>query len=95
MYVVSYTLNPARLNLELIDELQKSGGGLWWHYLDTMWIVATDESSETLFERLRHHFLTTDLFVIIELKRGFQKMGWLNQEAWDWLEARAREGWAK
>ena len=70
MYVVSYTLNPARLNPELIVELQKSGGGIWWHYLDTMWIVATNETAAQLYERLRHHFWQSDSLIIIEIKGG-------------------------
>lgn len=94
MYVVSYTLNPQRPSFGLVTELQKSGGGNWWHYLDTMWIVATVETPQALYERLRPHFLTTDSLLIIELKSGFQRFGWLKKEAWDWIDARVREGWA-
>ncbi len=94
MYVVSYTFNPNRVNLALAEELKKSGGGNWWHNLDSTWIVATHETAEQLFGRIRQYFLDTDSFLIIEIKSGSQRYGWLPKPAWEWIDSRYREGWA-
>ena len=65
LFLVSYTLNPPRVNPQLIEELQRSEGG-WWHYLDTAWILATNENASQLYERLRTKFIQDDRILIID-----------------------------
>lgn len=83
LYVLSYTLNPQRVPAGLFAELQKSPA--WWHYLDTTWLIATHEDVNQLYERLRTHFFATDLLLLIEIRRDFQRQGWLLPDAWKWI----------
>jgi len=86
IFVVSYTLNPPRANLPLIIELQQSPD--WAHYLDTTWLVATNENAGELYERLRGHFAKSDSLLIVEVRAAAQYFGWLPRDAWNWLAQR-------
>ena len=38
---------------DLYEELKRDGG--WWHYLESTWILSTDETPAEVSERLRTH----------------------------------------
>ena len=86
LYVVSYTLEPARVNMSLITELQ--GSPDWAHYLDSTWLIATNETAEDLSARIRTHLNAADLLLVVEIKQGSTKQGWLPKDAWDWINNR-------
>ena len=83
VYLVSYDLRRRRRDYKgLIDELQNSRG--WWHYLDSTWLISTQESVEQLAARLTPHFDNNDSLLVIEVRRNYQ--GLLPKEAWDWID---------
>ena len=87
IYVVSYTLRPSLLRntSALSNELQKPGTR-WAHHLNNTWLVATDETANELYERIRRFFLQTDSILITPFNPNGTYSGWLPQEAWDWIE---------
>lgn len=93
LFVVSYTLNPARVNKPLSDELMRSAGG-WMHYFDNSWLIATNENENQVYERIKPFFLNSDLFLIIEIKFSSKYYGWLPKEGWDWIKDKYERGWA-
>lgn len=81
-YCVSYDLKaPGRNYSGLYVELKKSG--LWWHYLESTWLVGTDETPNQMWQRYSHHIDQNDRLLIIEVRDNTQ--GWLTQKAWDWI----------
>jgi len=55
----------------------------WWHYLESTWLVMTDETASELWERLRPHVHSRDSVLIIEVRDNVS--GWLPEKAWAWI----------
>ncbi|MDD5405692.1 MAG: hypothetical protein PHE73_01980 [Sulfurovaceae bacterium] len=82
VYCVSYDLNKSGQNYDnLYDELKKSSS--WWHFLDSTWLIYTNESANQLSERIRLHLDKNDYLLVIKVTNEYS--GWLPQEAWDWI----------
>jgi hypothetical protein len=82
VYCVSYDLNKlGQRYAALYEELKKSS--LWWHYLDSTWLIATHETATQLSNRLRQRIDSNDYILVIEVRRSYD--GWLPQKAWDWI----------
>ncbi len=83
VYVVSYDLRkPGRDYKGLSDELQRLPG--WWHYLESTWLVSTQEDANQLYNRLREHLDVDDSILI--LQAGTDVQGWLPEEAHKWIQ---------
>lgn len=83
VYCVSYDLNKSGQNYDdLYQSLESSAG--WWHYLDSTWLVATEESAEQLSSRLLKNLDSNDSLLVIKVVREYQ--GWLTKEAWEWID---------
>lgn len=83
VYVVSYDLRkPGQEYKNLFDELQASTS--WWHFLDSTWLIATPESANELYNRLRTHLDRDDSILVIQA--GADRQGWLPKKAWEWID---------
>ena len=83
-FSISYDLKvPGRDYTSLYKALTRSGK--WWHYLDSTWIVITNESTQQIWQRLAPHIDKNDYMLIIEIVNNVQ--GWLPKDAWDWINA--------
>jgi len=83
VYIVSYDLRKLGRDYKgLFDELEVSPS--WWHYLESTWLIATSESANELYDRLRVYLDHGDSILIIQA--GTQMQGWLPKEAWEWIE---------
>jgi hypothetical protein len=81
-FCVSYDLNKmGQRYQELHAELKRSDK--WWHYLDSTWMVVTDETAGQLAARLRTKMDANDSLLCIEVRRNMG--GWLERKAWDWI----------
>jgi hypothetical protein len=93
LFLVSYTLNPNRVNKPLIDELMKSNG--WTHHIDNTWIIATNENEKQLYNRLEPFLQQNDLILILEIRKKSSYYGLLPKESWDWISNCFNNGWAR
>jgi hypothetical protein len=84
VFAINYDLKaPGRDYNGLYEELKKSSK--WWHYLESTWLVSTEESPTVIWNRLAKHIDKNDYLLIIEVKDNVQ--GWLPKDAWDWIHA--------
>ncbi len=82
VYCISYDLKGTNRDYSaLISALQKMGR--WWHFLESTWLIATNETSAEIWKQLSSTIDKTDRLLIIEVRKNVQ--GWLPQEAWDWI----------
>ncbi|HLX08941.1 MAG TPA: hypothetical protein VKY89_13895 [Thermoanaerobaculia bacterium] len=82
IYNVSYDLKkPGRNYAALFTELKRIGD--WWHYLESTWLIATDETASQVWNRISPAIDQNDRVLIIEVVNNTN--GWLTQEAWDWI----------
>jgi hypothetical protein len=82
-YAVSYDLRGKQKPdyKGLLEELKDSP--IWWHYLESTWLIITDETPAELFQRLAPHLHRLDSLLVIEVRDNCQ--GWLPKSAWNWI----------
>ena len=81
-YSITYDLkHPGRDYSGLYVAIKSCGP--WWHYLESTWIVVTNETSVQVWNRIAPTIDKNDFLLIIEVKNN--KEGWLPNDAWDWL----------
>lgn len=82
-YSITYDLKSPNKNYEGVYNAIKQSGK-WWHFLESTWLVATNETSQQIWARLQPHLDQNDFVLIIEVKND--KFGWLPKQAWDWID---------
>ena len=81
-YAINYDLKtPGRNYNELYEEIKKSPR--WWHFLESTWLIITDETPTQVWNRIGKHIDNNDYMLIIEVRDNVN--GWLPKEAWDWI----------
>jgi hypothetical protein len=90
IYLVAYDFRGSSDNYsDLFDELQKSPR--WWHWIDSVWLLRTEESADEIYERLEQ-YLDNDISLFIT-EIGSDHQGWLPDKAWKWIRKHVdREG---
>ena len=79
---INYDLKvPGRNYTQLYEAIKASGK--WWHYLDSTWIVVTNEDASQIWERLASTIDKNDYLLVIEVLDNVQ--GWLPKDAWKWI----------
>jgi len=83
--LISYDLRrPGQNYTALYDAIRSYG--LWWHHLESTWIIETARSPGDVAAHLRNFIDSNDGLLVVQLVRNSN--GWLPQQAWDWLNAR-------
>ena len=86
LFAIVYDISDSKRDhttfLETIQSL-----GAWMHYMDTLWIISTNEFTlaSEVFGRLHPHMDQEEDYVFVaEVPSNVN--GWLPPEAWDWIE---------
>lgn len=82
--LISYDLRVPGKNYNALYETIKSAK-TWWHYLESTWIIKTDENIETWNDKLLQHLDENDRLFVVDITNQPHN-GWLPQKAWDWLK---------
>jgi hypothetical protein len=56
----------------------------WWHYIESTWLLATEQSPKDWYAKLASTIFNTDRLLIIEVAPNY--WGWLSNDAWDWIK---------
>ncbi|MBE3143933.1 MAG: hypothetical protein IMZ61_08420 [Planctomycetes bacterium] len=83
-YAINYDLKVPNRDYEGLYKAIKQLGK-WWHYIESTWLIMSDESSTQIWDKLRIHMDQNDFMLIIEVRNDVQ--GWLPKEAWDWINS--------
>ena len=82
-YLIGYDLNrPGQNYPELFTAIKAIG--LWWHCLDSTWIVKTDKSAIQIRDVLQPHIDNSDELLVARLT-GEAAWAGFNQECSSWL----------
>lgn len=82
-YMITYDLKVPGRNYESLYQGIKASGK-WWHYLESSWIIVSNESSQQVWNRLAASIDQSDRLLIIEVRRD--SYGWLPKDAWEWIQ---------
>ena len=88
IYAINYDLRKPGADYEGLYKAIKSCGA-WWHHLDSTWLVDTQLDANGIFSRVKAHIDSNDRMLIVGITRD--SSGWLTQEAWNWINERARK----
>jgi hypothetical protein len=83
--LVGYDLNRPRQDYPSLYEAIKAVP-LWWHYLDSTWLVRTEETAVALRDRLKRHLDADDELLVIDVTNP--------EAAWHGFDSRASQ-WIK
>ncbi|MDC4817776.1 hypothetical protein QDT73_16230 [Acinetobacter baumannii] len=87
VYSVSYDLNKEGQNYEnLIAEIKNFNG--YCKVMKSYWFVCSNDSAESVSNRLRQHIDNNDYLLVMEISTNRQ--GWLNKDVWAWLKQNER-----
>jgi len=84
--IVTYDLKGSeggQANYEKVFEILKACP-TWCHYIDSTWLVFTEESPQSLAERIRPSLAPGDRMLITEM--GSAYWGLLPKEGWEWIK---------
>ena len=81
--VVTYDLKQAAASYSDLYEVLKSKQS-WWHYMKNTWLIATDDTPNSLVDELKPFLHAGDLVLVTTFARPIQ--GMLTPKAWDWIK---------
>jgi hypothetical protein len=85
IYLITYELNQKDKDYSGFYNEIKSDHA-WWHYIDTTWLIKTEETPQQISDRLLPYLnKETDNLLIIKVDPTI-KQGWLSKEAWKWVD---------
>lgn len=85
-YLVTYDLKTPGWNYTGFYNALKNIGP-WWHYLDSVWIIKTNNTSQQIHSMFAPHLSKQDFILIVEIVPG-SRNGWLKQDAWNWIDGK-------
>ncbi len=81
--LVTYDLNKPNQDYETLYEILKTAS-TWWHYLDSTWLLATEETPNQWSEKLKPAIDSNDYLFIVDITDQ-PRQGWLPPKAWEWI----------
>jgi hypothetical protein len=89
LLLVTYKISADKRNYSgLYEAIKASPATSWWHYIDSTWLVRTNESPAAMTTRLRAYLDDAeDSLLILKIDNLNEYSGWLPQKAWEWIKA--------
>ncbi|WP_333678626.1 hypothetical protein [Dyella sp.] len=84
LMLIDYDLKAPGRNYNALQEAIKASPG-WWHYMESNWVVATNETVRDLQSKLNALIDANDRLLIVDIS-NCEVGGWLPRDAWDWLK---------
>lgn len=85
-YIIGYDLNrPHQDYPALIGAIQ--GLGLWWHCLDSTWIVKSNLTTTQIRDQLGGHIDANDELLVVDITGKAASWKGFTKECADWLLA--------
>ncbi len=83
-YLISYDLNQPLQNYgELIEAIKEYSN--WWHHLDSVWIIKTEETTVQVRDYLRPYIDSNDELLVVGLNGEGAWFGF-NDRGSEWLK---------
>ena len=83
VYAICYDLKSPGRDYQSLYKAIKGLSGIWWHYLDSTWLVRASMSAGQIRDILRAKIDPNDNLLVIRVTSEYA--GWLHKEAGDWL----------
>lgn len=82
-FSISYDLNKSGKDYKgLISAIMGLGANL--HCTDSYWLVACNQTSQQIYDKLKPYLDNDDHIFITRI--GGERQGWLPRAKWDWID---------
>lgn len=81
--LITYDLNKPGQDYTKLFEIIKTAPK-WWHYLDSTWLISTQETPSKWFDKLKPSLDENDNIFIVDITKQ-PRQGWLPKKAWEWI----------
>lgn len=85
LILITYDLKQPDRDYETLYEAIKQCGDMWWHYMESVWMIHTDLTPAQCFERLHPNIDANDYLFLVDITNQ-ARQGWLPKDAWSWLK---------
>jgi hypothetical protein len=84
IYLVTYDLKAPGKDYSTLYNLLKSAP-TWWHYLESTWLIRTNENVASWAQKIQGVVDANDLFLVVDISKKTSQ-GWLPAKAWEWIK---------
>lgn len=88
LLLVTYKVTSDTTDRSVLIEQIKRGATGWWHYIDDVWIVSTEQTAENFAKSLYQYVTPSDRLFVTGITGEHQ--GLLPADAWSWLRETER-----
>lgn len=82
-YLITYDLHKPGQDYPKLYDAIKNCGSYWSHILDSIWIVKSTSSADTIRDLIHATVDENDSILIIEVTTNYS--GWLTKDCWEVL----------
>ena len=86
LLLISYDLKSSDKDYNPLYEGIKNNCSKWWHYMESVWIVKTDNTPNSYVDMLKDKIDKEDRLFVVDISHQ-KRQGWLLSKAWDWIKA--------
>lgn len=83
--LITYDLTQPNRNYEALYTAIKQCGTVWWHYMESVWLIRTELKPTDCFDRLHPNMDDNDYLFIVDISNR-PRQGWLPKDAWEWIK---------
>lgn len=83
--LVTYDLKQPDRNYDALYAAIKQSGTVWWHYLESVWLIRTEMTPAQCFDRIHPNMDENDSLFIVDISHK-PHQGWLPKDAWEWIK---------
>jgi len=85
LILITYDLKQPNRDYSSLYESIKSCGTTWWHFLESVWIIHTNDlDPNECYHRIRECIDDKDNLLVVDITNR-NRQGWLPSKAWDWI----------
>jgi hypothetical protein len=82
--LITATVAPERKTA--FHNVVKSHANIWWHYIDSTWMVRTESDPSEWISWLKPVIHESEDSIFVTKIDGYGYSGWLPQKAYDWIK---------
>lgn len=86
LLLISYDLKSADKDYNSLYEGIKNNCSKWWHYMESVWIVKTNNTPDSYVDMLKDKIDKEDRLFVVDISHQ-KRQGWLPSKAWEWIKA--------
>lgn len=86
LLLITYDLRSSDKDYTALYEGIKRNCNKWWHYMESVWIVKTENTPDSIVDFLKDKIDKDDRLFVVNISQQ-KRQGWLPSKAWEWIKA--------